>query len=91
MVAEANNLNLLKKIQKSQIVSGLKIYDPLENYFFFNVEKENINPMLTKRWQEAKSQLQTLCLFIFSWHNPSRNVTRNLYCQEVTIIFGLQD
>lgn len=35
MVAEANNLNLLKKIQKSQTVSGLKIYDPLENYFFF--------------------------------------------------------
>ena len=34
MGAEANNLNLLKKIQKSQTVSGLKIYDPLENYFF---------------------------------------------------------
>lgn len=33
MVAEAKNLNLLKNI-RNHTVSGLKIYDPLENYYF---------------------------------------------------------
>lgn len=75
LVAEANNLNLFKKKIRTHSLRFKNLWS-LRKLLFY-VEKENINPMLTRQWKEAKSQLQTWLLHIFSWHNPSRNATQN--------------